>query len=300
MISKNSSRYEEISRRYCPTTASATSPNVTPGPLLQSLIETVLTKAKGQDWSKRQISDKTDLREFVEIVGNKQIRNYTAADGTLFKDTLLAVPSQRKVAPFKGLNIAQAAKEAEKRDPQRKVIPRLHVDTINDKLMVVRKFFRWADGREKNVQNPIEGLRIKPTRKRGKKTKTRYPFTTEELQKLFDGPIYTGCKTLNRWRIPGTVIPRQSAQFWVPLIGLFTGMRLGEIMQLRVSDLKTVDRISYFDIATAMEVADDDGAKSTKNENSIRKVPVHRMLPLNCRDEPFAILANTSEPRASA
>ena len=32
MISKNSSRYEEISRRYCPTTASATSPNVTPGP----------------------------------------------------------------------------------------------------------------------------------------------------------------------------------------------------------------------------------------------------------------------------
>ncbi len=130
--------------------------------------------------------------------------------------------------------------------------------------MVVRKFFRWADGREKNVRNPVEGLRIKPARQRGNETKKRYPFTAAELQKLFNGSMFPGCKSLHSWKIAGEFVPRQSAQFLVPLIGLFTGMRLGEIIQLRVADVKTTDGIVYFDVSSTLN--EDDGAGETFKE----------------------------------
>jgi integrase len=55
-------------------------------------------------------------------------------------------------------------------------------------------------------------------------------------------------------------------------------MRLGEIIQLRVADIQTDDGIAYFDITTVLEEDDDEGDKSTKNENSVRQIPVHAML----------------------
>ena len=199
ILKEDSTRYDAITEKYDPSVPrSASSKQSTPsieeaGPLLNTLVPAFLEEGKRAGLVKKTtMSDETDLREFVDIVGNKSIRAYTAGDGTKYKDTLLAVPAQRKVKPFNGLNIAQAAKAADKLDPERTQIPRLHVDTLNGKLTVVRKFFRWVDNREKHVPNPIDGLLIKSKRKRGKKSAKRCPFSVEELQKLFHGPIYTG------------------------------------------------------------------------------------------------------------
>jgi integrase len=74
------------------------------------------------------------------------------------------------------------------------------------------------------------------------------------------------------------LVPRDSAVFWVPLIGLYTGMRLGEIIQLRVDDVKERDGIHYFDARVALDEEDDEGAKSLKNENSTRWIPLHTTL----------------------
>ena len=202
------------------------------GPDLASVVEAFLDEGnRGGLVKKTTMSDKTDIREFIEIVGNKPVRTYTPADGTKYKETLLSTPSLRK-----GLGIVQAAAKADQDDPTGKIIPRLHVDTINDKLMVIRKLFRWIDGREKKVPSLVEGIRIKTKRRRGNKVKKRAPFTVEELNKLFRGPVFTGCKSKHRWKEPGRLVPRDSARFWAPLIALFTGMRLGEIIQLRVAD----------------------------------------------------------------
>ena len=285
ILNKDSTRYDAITEKYdLSATGGVSSKQPTPrmeeaGPLLNTLVPAFLEEGRRAGLVKKTtMSDEADLREFVAIVGNKPIRAYTAADGTKYKDTLLAVPAQRKVKPFSELNIAHAAKAADAVDPKRTQIPRLNVDTLNDKLMLVRKFFRWADNREKQVPNPIDGLRIKARRRRGRKNPKRFPFTTDELQRLFHGPIYTGCKSLGRWKEPGALVPRNSARFWVPLIGLYTGMRLGEIIQLRVADIQTDDGIAYFDITTVLEEDDDEGDKSTKNENSVRQIPVHAML----------------------
>lgn len=63
------------------------------------------------------------------------------------------------------------------------------------------------------------------------------------------------------------------AAFWFPLIGLLAGMRLDEIAQLRICDLRQDEDTKrwYFDI-------DRTGGRSTKNASSIRHVPLHREL----------------------
>ena len=100
----------------------------------------------------------------------------------------------------------------------------------------------------------------------------REPFTNEELHKIFHAPIYTGCKSEREWREPGDLVLRESAKFWVPLIALYSGMRLGEIIQLRRCDVQQQEGIWHFDIVAGGE------NMKLKTVSSRRKVPVHPEL----------------------
>lgn len=279
ILAKDRTRYEAIvvSGEQAEEPVASTS---NPGPLLESLLDGFQREAQMEGLAAKSIiSDATDLREFIEVVGNKPVRNYTKADGVKFKDALMSTPSQRLSKPFKGLPLVKQAKMATRLDPNRKTIPRLHIDTINDKLMAVRKFFKFANSHEGDVPNPIEGLRIKPKRTRGKSVERRYPFRPDELEKICNGTIYRGCKSPHHWKQPGALIPRDSASFWAPLIALYSGMRLGEIIQLRTADVKTdATGITYFDVTSVIEDDDTDADKSTKTVTSIRDIPVHSEL----------------------
>jgi integrase len=59
--------------------------------------------------------------------------------------------------------------------------------------------------------------------------------------------------------------------FWIPLLGLFTGARLEEICQLRVSDIKEVDGVWCIDIN------EDHPEKSVKASEQ-RSIPLHPFL----------------------
>ena len=61
------------------------------------------------------------------------------------------------------------------------------------------------------------------------------------------------------------------AQFWSVLIGLYTGLRLGEIAQLYPTDIKRSRDFWYLDLT-------EDGQRSCKTEAGERQVPLHPML----------------------
>ena len=62
---------------------------------------------------------------------------------------------------------------------------------------------------------------------------------------------------------------------WVPLIGMYSGMRLNEICQLQLTDIReSKDGIPYFDVTDS----DDPQNKRKKNDNSKRAVPIHPEL----------------------
>ena len=65
----------------------------------------------------------------------------------------------------------------------------------------------------------------------------------------------------------------RDGKYWVPILGLYTGARLGEIVQLLVSDVREEGGIDYFDINR-----DEAGGKSLKTSSSQRVIPVHPEL----------------------
>jgi len=110
-----------------------------------------------------------------------------------------------------------------------------------------------------NWHNPVRGKTIK---RKGLK-QDRMPFTEVDLHKIFSSDIYT-----KQSRPKGGC---GEAAYWIPIVGLYTGMRLEEIGQLLITDIKQESDIWYFDI-------NDSGGKQLKNKSSIRRVPIHQNL----------------------
>ena len=155
--------------------------------------------------------------------------------------------------------------------------------TINDKIGTVSLFFEWAKSRDSSVVNPVVDQRIRRSKNK-RKGKKRHPWTIEELNRLVAAPIYTGCRSEYHWKEQGNVVLRQSAMYWVPLIALFSGMRLGEIIQMQVADVKCLDGVDYFDVTPlGFDPSDDeagaaDDEKSLKTAASRRGIPIHKTL----------------------
>lgn len=122
-------------------------------------------------------------------------------------------------------------------------------------------------------QNPVRGLRlVDDVAKRDK----RHPFSADQLRKIFHAPIYTGCLDGEPgYAVEGDNRPR-NARFWVPLIDLHTGMRLNEICQLDVADIRKIDGIHCILITDHSKVGSTD--KQLKTTSSERIMPIHRNL----------------------
>ena len=108
----------------------------------------------------------------------------------------------------------------------------------------------------------------------------RDAFDDDELKRIFSQPLFTGCGGHTRIWKPGPYFI-QNHLYWAYLIGLLTGMRPGEIGQLRVSDLEVRDGHLLFDLRlfdpSQGRVARKD-AKQLKTEGAARKLPVHPLI----------------------
>jgi integrase len=102
--------------------------------------------------------------------------------------------------------------------------------------------------------------------KRKAKGDSYVPFTIAELQTLFDA--------LPRAIAPAKHSP-ESALPWVALIALYTGMRLEEIAQLTVADIRAAG--ANGGTFTVIDIHNG-GTNKLKNETSARLVPVHSEL----------------------
>ena len=143
-------------------------------------------------------------------------------------------------------------------------------------------FLNWAVNEELLNRNPARGLRLPDNvAKRDK----RLPFAPEQLRRIFHAPLYSGCIDDRRgYNKVGDERPR-NARFWIPLIGLFTGARLGEICQLDACDIRRIDDIDCIVISAASLVGTTD--KRLKTGASERIIPLHPIL-RNCGLPQFA------------
>lgn len=132
-------------------------------------------------------------------------------------------------------------------------------------------FFRWALENELIVNNYFEEIIFVAKRH---SQADRDPFTKQQLEILFSSALYRGrqykkSKPWVRSEKPCIKNVYRDGYFWMPLIGLFTGMRSGEILQLVPQDLKKEDGIYYFDL---------DNVENLKSAQSKRYIPIHPEL----------------------
>ncbi|MBB3147731.1 integrase [Phyllobacterium trifolii] len=153
-----------------------------------------------------------------------------------------------------------------------KKLPVLSIDTANGYLRQLGALFRFAVDEGFVATDPTSGLLFRGEKVRAKDR--RDPFTVDELIKIFGAPIYTGCVDDDYgYAKPGPNIPRRG-RFWVPLISLYTGMRLNEICQLTLDDFVVEDGVDIILIR-----GDDDGeTKRIKTAAGQRFIPVHSEL----------------------
>ncbi|CAN5223086.1 hypothetical protein BH10PSE15_BH10PSE15_04130 [soil metagenome] len=144
----------------------------------------------------------------------------------------------------------------------------LNRETQTTYLRLLSHLFEFAKDRRFAAHNDAANLRPK-----GKATPAnarRRPFTQDQLRTIFAAPVYTGCVDDGRgYAKTGPNHPRRS-RFWVPLIALFTGLRMEEVFQLTPAHIQIArDGEPFLLIAPGMQV---------KTENGFREVPLHREL----------------------
>ncbi|MEZ5710088.1 MAG: site-specific integrase [Blastomonas sp.] len=146
--------------------------------------------------------------------------------------------------------------------------PTLAWATLDKYLSQLSRFMKWAHQHDYVAKNYADGL--KPLTAKPDGSMAKLPFEDDELQRIFRRPIYTGCRDDRRgFSISGPHIIRR-ARYWAPLIGLFAGLRCGELLQLTTDHFRVSPNGNDFIVLTS--------DMKLKNDNAIREIPIHPAL----------------------
>jgi len=132
----------------------------------------------------------------------------------------------------------------------------LSIASINKHLAYAVTLFNWSKKQGHfEADNPVSGLKLKSPKRADEE---RDAFTDSDLKIIFSGD-YDSLKH------------KHPDRFFIPLILLFTGARLGEIAQLGIDDVKEERGVWCFDIHYSEDT-------SVKTKSSVRLVPIHSFL----------------------
>lgn len=206
--------------------------------------------------SKRNIFN--NIRQFAEAI--KELKKgqdifITQLDRQLMRDfarIMTAQPANPKRKEFKGKTLLE--KEAMNIPADQ----RLTGKTLDTKLTMIKSLLNWCE-QEYGIQaRPLNSAMVIPKDQR--KTENRRAFTHDEIRKLFNPRSYL------------KATDGEASRYWIPIIALFTGMRLDEIAQLHVTDIRQDEGVWCFDIN------DKGDGKHVKSEAGKRLVPLHPFL----------------------
>ena len=179
---------------------------------------------------------------FSGFWGNLLMRNVSGPDAARFHDALkLFHPDWARSAASKDLGWPELLEKFGNHGKG------LAVQTMNRHMRNLQSLWDWAKQRGHcNGTNPFIGFSRKP--KLGVNVETYLPWEDDELDAIFNSPP-----------------PRKDLRE-VILVGMFTGMRLGEIASLTWSQIGQKDGVHFFDVI------------DPKTPAGVRHVPIHSNL----------------------
>ena len=190
--------------------------------------------------------------EFLEIIGDLDLIDIGKGHARTYREILKKLPSKYR-QKFKGKTIKQVLDIEHSSDSLCSAV------SINDKLNAVKQLMAWAVDNEYIDENPMEGIIVKEAKKRSKAAHA--PYTMTDIASIFC-QNYTKHTSSNAYH------------FWLPILALYTGARLGELAQLKVEDIEQKEGVWCIHI----QPDEFDSESSVKTEAAIRIIPLHPFL----------------------
>ena len=224
------------------------------------------------------------VRLWTDAMGNRPVKDYTPQDALAFLTLLERVPANHGksghrmpirdaiAAADESEAIARAKTSAELRNAPPGIredaeaacaIPRLRTATIQRHLSNLHTMFEWAVISGERPENPFARTRLNSVelaaRRAAEADPERSPWGNA-LPDLLASRIF-----VEPLKDPGDPL------FWVPLLGLFAGLRMEEALQLKGSDFQTENGIHILLVRQGAN-------QSVKSKAGRRSVPIHSAL----------------------
>ena len=203
-----------------------------------------------ENWGVRTAAqNEATFKQLVEVIGDVPTAAVTKSVVRDYKQTLLSYPANRYKGNRKEKTLEQLLEEG---------CVSISLETVRNIMGRVSSFFNWLVKQGYREDNPFSG--VAPRRVHSARSE-RSPFTDDDLKLLFGTVVYTSKIYAHDW------------QYWLPLLGLYTGARIEELCQLKGQDFKVIDGCHYISIH-----GEGDVENRVKTPSSIRKIPLHNEL----------------------
>lgn len=213
-------------------------------------------KEQKRRWTASTISaHKPVYRVLRETFGaSRDLRTLGREEGRHLFNMIVGLPvNLGKLKALDGLTVPQAVEKGRELG-----LSTIGPKTINGSYVTfARAMFQWAVGEGWMDRNPLEGdFRVED---RVADHEKRDAFQPEQLQALFNAAPWDG--NFDR-------IGPKAGRFWIPLLCLFHGLRLGEAAGLHVEDVTEREGVPVFQLRGF------DG-RSSKTKGSRGILPIH-------------------------
>ncbi|MEG3181815.1 DUF6538 domain-containing protein [Sphingomonas sp. LT1P40] len=239
------------------------------GPTLGEAIDTYLATKRRSWTSKTHVIRTRYLGYLRQHLGDERpLTSIAAPDVRGYRD---AIACLRR-------NSGKAVRQTFAEKQTKNTSHRISDSTVALIFVPTQAFFRWCLSEQGYLdRNPAENIRV-PVAKRPKGKRSRRPYSAGELTQLFVAPLFTGCQSV-KWRlVSGTQIFRD-AYYWIPILGFYTGARLGELVQLHHADVDSEDGIAFLRITEEGSSTENrHDTKHVKSEAGVRRIPLHSDL----------------------
>lgn len=223
-------------------------------PLLSSQVTVYLGDLKRAKRSLKGVEEsRFSLDLFMALVGDKRVAEVTSTDVRAFMEHLEHYPANAsKSKALAGLTPLEVVAKA-KHEKLEGLAPR----TQHKHFEKLRAFFNACVAEGVMEKSPTDALPLQ--KKADVQRATKAPFTASELDLIF-GPewkAWSGARAHRKWGV---------------LLALFSGARVNEVSQLRVTDIEQVSGVWGFHVRTGEKT------QRVKNNASRRFVPLPKRL----------------------
>lgn len=200
---------------------------------------------KESGWTYKTKLEVTGCHRLVlDILEDADIKSINRQVVLAFRDKLMRLPANMyKCYPGKNVNDVLALAD----------IKPMSINSVNKHILRLNALMSYAAKEGIIATNPAQGLMLTDKRRDDELRKT---YSAEDLEKIL---------------INLPVDPERPERFWIPIVAMYSGLRLDEICQLYVDDIQLVDGIWCFNV-------NDECDKKVKAESSKRIVPIHPEL----------------------